>query len=209
METSSDLLGRVFTRLRVIAYGEAPRRWVCQCVCGKQTIVPAYRLLSGNTKSCGCLKRSVLGDATRTHGRANSRLTGYADRAYGVWQAMRDRCNNPNRADYHRYGGRGITVCKRWESFENFLEDMGNPPKGYTLDRISNDKGYSPKNCKWSTRKEQVYNSSKVRLVTIGGKTKTLGEWLSQYAVTRSTFYQRLRRGYTEQEAITNNRRTT
>lgn len=196
-----EILNKKFGRLTVTRHVERTL-YECACVCGCVTVLPRHRLLRGNTKSCGCLKRSVLGDAKRTHGLANSRITGYASRAYGVWQAMRDRCTNKNRADYHRYGGRGIKVCKRWESFTNFLEDMGHPPERKTLDRIDNDKGYCKRNCRWATRKEQVYNSTRIRIVTIKGKSKPLQKWLSIAGIARDTFYRRLRNGETEKNAL-------
>lgn len=195
--TSNDVFGRL-TALEEVAAGD----WLCQCTCGNKVVVRWYRLLSGNNKSCGCLKRSVLGDHTRRHGRANSRITGYSDRAYGVWQAMKDRCNNPNRKDYHRYGGRGIGVCERWLSFENFLADMGEPPEGKTLDRLDNDKGYSPDNCAWRSRKEQVHNSTRIKHITIGDVTKPLSTWLALYGTSRNQYYSRLRKGYSEIQAL-------
>lgn len=193
--------GGVFGRLTVL---ENVRRnlWECQCVCGNKTVIPGHRLLSGNTKSCGCLKRSVLGEASRKHGMANSRLTGYANKAYGVWQAMKDRCANTKRKDYPRYGGRGIKVCERWSSFENFLSDMGEPPEGHTLDRVDNDGDYSPDNCRWATRKEQVYNSSRVKIVCIDGESKALRSWLQHFGLARHTYYQRLQKGCTEVQAL-------
>lgn len=84
--------------------------------------------------------------------------------AYSSWHNMKQRCNNPNDKDYIRYGKRGITVCERWNSFDNFLEDMGERPKGTTLDRIDNSKGYYPENCRWATKKEQTHNSRVVKL---------------------------------------------
>ena len=202
MATSNDLTGKVFGRLTVVSRKEEPSVWVCLCSCGATTEVVTSRLNSGNTKSCGCLKRNILGDSSRTHGMANSRVKGYANKAYGVWQAMRDRCSNPNRADFHRYGGRGVSVCQRWEKFENFYADMGEPPTGTSLDRIDNDKGYSKKNCRWATRKEQVYNSTRIKYVVIKGVSKPLQVWLKESGIKRDTYYRRVRKGFTEQEAL-------
>lgn len=114
-------------------------------------------------------KRFDLGAATRTHGMANSRLTGYKYRSYGIWQAMKDRCSNANRADYHCYGGKGITVCDRWLKFENFLLDMGEPLPGMTLERVDKDAGYSPDNCVWVDRKTQAANTSRNVTVVVNG----------------------------------------
>ena len=199
--------GMMFGRLRLL---ERVKRnsWRCLCACGKEVVVRAYLLRIGNNKSCGCLKRSVLGDATRKHGQANSRLTGYKSRAYGVWQAMRDRCSNPNRSDYHRYGGRGIKVCTRWqESFEAFVADMGTPPAGMTLDRLDNDGDYSPKNCRWASRKEQVYNSTRIRYVAVGSIRMPLQESLSKCGCKKDAFYRRQRRGWSEEEALMGKRK--
>jgi len=173
MVTLNSVFGLLLVKQKV-----SNTEWLCHCACGNKVVVKGHKLLSGNNKSCGCLKRRVLGDATRKHGKANSRLTGYANKAYGAWQAMRDRCSNPNRSDYHRYGGRGIKVCKRWDKFETFYADMGDPPPGETLDRINNDGDYKPSNCRWASRKEQVYNSSRIKRITVGRQTKPLREWL-------------------------------
>ena len=156
-----NLIGKVFGRLTVVSLIEKPRRWVCTCSCGVSTKVMTSRLNNGNTKSCGCLKRNVLGDATRTHGLANSRLTGYANRTYGIWQAMRGRCMNPNNSRWDSYGGRGIKICKRWDKFENFLSDMGEVPENLTLERKNVDGNYTPRNCKWATWEEQAKNKRK------------------------------------------------
>jgi hypothetical protein len=201
----SEFEGVTFHRLRVnavVPFGKKAFRLQCVCVCGKEVLAKAHELRSGERKSCGCWKREVLGEATRTHGRANSRVTGYADRTYGIWQAMRDRCNNSKRSDYHRYGGRGITCCERWERFENFLADMGEAPKGLTLDRINNDGAYAPENCRWASRKGQSHNSGACKWVTHEGATHNLSQWFTKLQLSPATYYARIRRGLSPTEAL-------
>ena len=201
--TSSSVFGRL-TVLRNVQRNE----WLCRCECGTEVVVKGFNLLRGNNKSCGCLKRSVLGDATRKHGLANSRVKGYASRAYGVWQAMRDRCSNKNRSDYHRYGGRGISVCERWaHSFENFYADMGEPPPKLTLERIDNNQGYSPENCRWDTRRSQVHNSTQIKRIVVDGVEQPLADWLRHYGISKGTYYKRKRSGMTDAQALTKERR--
>lgn len=143
-----------------------------------------------------------MNKARATHGRANSRVKGYADKTYGIWQAFRDRCKNPNRSDYYRYGGRGISYDPAWDNFLQFVADMGDCPSNMTLDRIDNDKGYSKDNCRWATRKEQVRNSTKIRMIELGGELKPLSDWLAQYNVSQSAFYQRIYAGKSVEDAI-------
>lgn len=164
MQVFKDLTGKKFGELEVLRKATVKRNWwVARCSCGNKVTLPAHKLHSGNNRSCGCLKKSVLGMATRKHGRANSRITGYANRTYGVWQAMRARCLNPKNNRWSSYGGRGIKICKRWEKFENFIADMGEIPKGLTLDRINVDGDYKPSNCRWATWLEQAQNKRKKR----------------------------------------------
>jgi len=177
-----DVTGKKFGRLTAKAYlGKS--YWSCICDCGNTAEVTMYRMKSGNTTSCGCRKRSVLGEATTKHGKAGTRT-------HRIWKAMRSRCNNPNLPRYKDYGGRGITVCKRWEKFENFLADMGEAPKGMSIDRVNNDKGYSPKNCKWATTKEQNNNTRN----TIRVKGKTLMQIVKETGISYSTLYWRYRK---------------
>lgn len=122
---------------------------------------------------------------------------------YGTWAMMRARCSNPDHKAYPDYGGRGVTVCERWKSFENFIADMGERPAGMTLDRIDNDKGYSPENCRWATRKQQNNNSRKNRLLTHEGRTQTLSAWAGEAGLSRGALLKRLARGWTLAESLT------
>lgn len=121
---------------------------------------------------------------------------------YGIWRSMRSRCENPATAAYKDYGARGISVCERWKSFENFYEDMGERPEGKSLDRIDNSKGYSPENCVWSTSKSQSRNRRGLRTATANGQTKSLGEWAEETGLSVSTLWNRLQLGWSDEDAI-------
>lgn len=202
----NEFVGRAFGRLRVVDVlqngGGTARLLQCVCTCGMLCAAAAHQLRSGDKRSCGCLKRSVLGDSTRTHGRANSWKTGYADRTYGIWQAMWDRCTNSNRKDWHCYGGKGVTVCERWSSFEAFVEDMGEAPAGLTLDRLENTAGYSKENCQWATRAEQSRNTSRVVWITHGGETHSVGDWIKIQNMPPTRYYKRVRLGWSREAAL-------
>lgn len=201
----SEFVGKRFHRLvvkAVVAAGPRALRLRCVCMCGTEVLARPFELRRREKTSCGCWKREVLAESTRTHGRANSRVAGYKDRTYGIWQAMRDRCTNPNRADYHRYGGRGISVCRRWAKFENFLADMGSAPPALTLDRINNDKGYSPDNCRWATRNQQSYNSTTVVWVEHAGVRRSISDWCRTLQLSKGTFYSRRKRGWGIKESL-------
>ena len=162
MSRVSDLTGMRFGRLVVVSRAGSNAKgnalWRCRCDCGKETVVVGYSLNGGRSKSCGCLHHEQLStrnrNEKRTHGETHTRL-------YTIWRGIRCRCNNKTDSHYSDYGGRGITVCAAWNnSFEAFRDWA--VANGYrndlTIDRINNDGGYTPDNCRWTTMSVQNAN---------------------------------------------------
>jgi len=171
--------------------------WLCRCVCGIEKPVSAAHLKAGRSKSCGCVADKRLGEALTTHGKSNTY-------EYSVWLHMKQRCGYVKGEDYHNYGGRGITVCDRWvNSFERFLEDMGLATDGMTIDRIDNDAGYSPENCRWASKAEQMRNHRRNRWFTHDGKTMVLMDWARHLGLTQQALQGRLKRWSVEKSLST------
>lgn len=206
-----DDSGQKFGRLTILSKIQAKdsdySRYVCLCDCGNYITPIASNIVRGLTTSCGCHAKALKVERNKvrmtTHGKSRSKV-------YRTYQGMIERCYNPNVVNYHMYGGRGITVCDRWlESFENFYEDMGDPPSdNLSIDRVFNALGYSKDNCKWSTSKEQTWNTRANRLVTFQGETKCIGEWVDiltkegLMTATYSAVACRLSRGWTVEDAF-------
>ena len=156
-----DLTGQKFGRLTALKIAGKAKDgrivWECLCECKNIIEIRGKDLSSGNTKSCGCLQR----ENRIFHNHANTKKR---TKTYTTWQAMINRCTNPNNIGYHNYGGRGIKVCTQWRDFKNFLKDMGEKPKGLTLDREENNGDYTPDNCRWITHQNNIRNCRHTKL---------------------------------------------
>ncbi len=200
-----DLAGQRFGRLTVVERAGSSKQkealWKCKCDCGNVTIVRSSSLRGGATSSCGCLAHEIL--LKNNHERATHGLSKH--RLYRTWVDMRQRCNNPKAQFYAQYGGRGIKVCAEWDqdflAFYDWAMSHGYQ-ENLTIDRIDNDNGYSPENCRWVTQKQQNDNRSNSVRFVIGKEEKTLSEWCRYYKIAKKKVWDRLQRGWTIEEAL-------
>lgn len=193
-----DHTGEKFGRLTAVRLVE--RRdsrnhlWEWSCECGVVVVVGIRSVVKGASRSCGCLRSEMLSARNEKHG-----MSKLHKREYRTWKDMRSRCNNPNNKDFSNYGGRGISVCERWNDFSAFLLDMGCRPEGMTIDRIDVDGNYEPKNCRWATQKTQANNKRNNRILDNG---KTLSQNCEESGLGHSKIQYRLRAGYSINDAL-------
>lgn len=182
--------------------------WKCRCSCPKKTerMVRGNQLLSGCSKSCGCLRveKSTVNLSQLRHGGAKS--SGWSPE-YRIHSNMLARCNTPSNSAYKWYGGRGVSVCDRWtgrSGYVNFLSDMGlRPSKGHSIDRYPDRHGnYEPGNCRWATWREQARNKDYSRMISFGGVSRRLCEWSEIVGIGMGTIWQRLNNGWSPEEAL-------
>lgn len=188
-----NLCGEKFGRLTVVERAENDKsgraKWKCLCLCSSFSVVSSYNLISGGTTSCGCFKKQRQIEANIIHGFCKTP-------EFRCWVHIRQRCNNKNDKSYKDYGGRGIKVCRRWNSFQNFLHDMGErPAHGWSIDRINNDGDYTPKNCRWASKATQNENKRKSIRIKVGKSKMTINRIAVVFGKTYACIYKRYKKG--------------
>lgn len=173
--------------------------WLCKCECGNETVIKGSDARTGHIKSCGCWRRQNSKNMLTKHGQRHTRL-------YHIWCGMKTRCNNPKDIGYNLYGGRGIRVCEEWSqdfmSFYRWANENGYTDK-MTIDRIDANGNYCPENCRWETQKAQQNNRRNNHVISYNGETHNLAEWAEITNIKAGTIYNRLKRGWTVERALT------
>ena len=163
-------------------------RWRCKCSCGNIITTTSNCLLKGNTKSCGHNKKEICKLINFKHGFTKTK-------EYRCWRNIKNKCLNKNTHDYKYYGKRGIKIYNKWlNSFDNFLKDMGNCPKGYTIERKDNDGNYEPGNCKWATRADQNRNTRRTVIIVYLDKTMCKIDWVNYLNTNKQWFDRKLKK---------------
>lgn len=204
-----NLVGAKFGRLQVLksipCIGKKQLSWfLCICECGKYKKTTGYYLKSGEVRSCGCLQSESI---TKTNISRKKHSDG-SKRTYISWNRMMDRCFNENSHAYHRYGGRGISVCFNWLHFSGFYEDMGDRPFGKSIERLDNNKGYYKENCIWAKMKKQCRNRECTIKVKYKGEQISLSKICAILDIKYQTAYARLRKGESIESVLNENKRS-
>jgi hypothetical protein len=186
-----DLRGQRFGHLTAVERVAVGTRtvWRCECDCGGTITALTNKLRAGRVRSCGCLRRP--------HGHRLADENGGRSSEYIIWEGIVQRCTDPSCSAWERYGARGITVCERWRTFADFLSDMGTrPSRAHSIDRIDNDRGYEPGNCRWATATEQANNRSNNHRISYAGETATIAQWSRRTGVPYHLISRRIRAGW-------------
>lgn len=195
-----NLAGKKFARWLVIkrvdSEGNKSPHWLARCDCGIERKVRGNHLRSKASRSCGCFNREKASRLNFIHGMKGTET-------YACWKGMRGRCNTKSNSGFKNYGARGVRVCSRWKDFCLFLNDMGVRPPGLTIERIDNEQGYSPENCRWASRLEQNQNTRTVRLLTHNGQTMSMSAWGRELMISRRTISNRISWGWSVERALT------
>jgi hypothetical protein len=188
-----DITGQVFGTRTVLGLNRTEKRgsfWNLKCSCGAVSVVRRDSIAT--TKAC---KACAVSENNTRHGMSHTPT-------HRSWLAMLQRCDNPNTRDYSRYGGRGISICEDWRTFENFLRDMGERPDGTTIDRIDCNGNYEPSNCRWATHRAQTNNRNVTRMITANGETMALTDWSRKIGIKPITLEKRIKSGWSDDDAI-------
>lgn len=203
MSRSSKYIGRQYGNLTIIEFVKKTSGnhliYTCLCTCGTVKDIHLSNLQGGRTSSCGCLHRRIISETHRTHGESDTRL-------YTVWGNMKSRCENSNVDSYQYYGDKGISICKEWcDDFTTFKDwaDSSGYAENLSIDRIDNDKGYLPENCRWVDGKTQSRNRDYAWFVTIGGVRRHAKDWCEINEINYKTAHARKSRGWSEVDAVT------
>lgn len=203
-----SLIGKKFNRLTVIKrvgsdkYGNI--KWLCICDCGNTTIVAGNELKRGGVKSCGCFRKQFAKQRAssvalhKKHGKRQTRL-------YTIWEGIKQRCYNEHSINYNNYGGRGIKVCDEWsnsfESFYNWAIQNGYE-ESLTIDRINNEDGYNPNNCRWVSNLEQQNNRRNNIQISHFNKTQSLSKWAKELNIPYHILYYNIKHGLSLQQIV-------
>lgn len=193
-----DMVGKSFNYWEVIGpYEKRKTRifWKCRCICGIEKYISGIKLRGNKSRSCGCKRFNNCRKVK--HGM-------YKTREYSIWRKMKNRCFSNKANNYSDYGGRGISVCKKWLDFKNFYKDMGDCPDGYSLDRIDINGNYCKENCKWSNKIEQSNNKRNTVYVTINNIIKPIQYWVKKLKIPAETIKRNSKNGILEQDYIDN-----
>ncbi|MFV5474977.1 hypothetical protein VXQ12_05770 [Acinetobacter baumannii] len=207
MSAFKDETGKKFGKLTAISHyrknsqnGKSRTYWICECECGNAKHMMADNLRKKDRiPSCGCYKSEYFSNLNSSHKLSKTRV-------YRSWASAKQRCINPNDTNYHQYGARGIKICDRWNSFENFLEDMGYPETvSLTIERIDVNGDYEPSNCRWATSKEQARNKTNTTFYEFNGKKMIITDWEEFLGIRVVTLRKRLEMGWSIERVFSKN----